>query len=143
MYFAGLGVLVRAGILGRMVTWLGEVRLARLGIVLLGAGLALAAVGRGYPLLFTAFTLMPLGTAFLFPSVTGLLSKIVSRSERGVYLGVQQTFGGIGRVAFPLFAGIMMDRFDRGTPFWIAGLLVVATLPLTATLRRAPEPGSS
>jgi MFS family permease len=91
--------------------------------------------------LFTAFTLMPLGTAFLFPSVTGLLSKIVSRSERGVYLGVQQTFGGIGRVAFPLFAGIMMDRFDRGTPFWIAGLLVVATLPLTATLRRAPEPG--
>lgn len=141
MYFAGLGVVVRAGILGRMVTWLGEVRLARLGIVLLGAGLGIAAVGRGYPVLFTAFTLMPLGTAFLFPSVTGLLSKIVPRSERGVYLGVQQTFGGVGRVAFPLFAGIMMDRFDRGTPYWIAGLLVLATLPLTATLKRAPEPG--
>ncbi|HEU5218597.1 MAG TPA: MFS transporter [Gemmatimonadales bacterium] len=134
MYLAGIGVVVRAGILGRMVKWLKEVKLARLGIVLLAAGLALAAFGHGYLALFTAFTLMPFGTAFLFPSVTGLLSKIVSRAERGVYLGVQQTFGGVGRVAFPLFAGIMMDRFGRGTPFWIAAILAAATLPLTAKI---------
>ena len=135
MYLAGIGVVVRAGILGRMVAWLGEVRLARLGMVSLAAGLGLAAVGKGYPALFTAFTLMPVGTAFLFPSVTGLLSQIVARRERGVFLGVQQTFGGVGRVAFPLLAGFMMDRYGRGSPFALAAVLVLATLPLTATLR--------
>ncbi len=77
MYFAGLGVVVRAGILGRMVDWLGEPKLARLGAVLLAAGLVIAAFGRSWPVLFTSFTLMPFGTAFLFPSVTGLLSQIV------------------------------------------------------------------
>ena len=143
MYFAGIGVVVRAGILGRMVAKMGEVRLARWGIVLLSAGLALASVGQGYVPLFTSFTLMPVGTAFLFPSVTGLLSRIVARRERGVFLGVQQTFGGLGRVGFPLLAGVMMDRFGRGSPFMVAAVLVLATLPLTATLhlpRAAPEP---
>jgi MFS family permease len=134
MYFAGIGVVVRAGILGRMVARLGEVRLARWGIVLLSAGLALASIGQGYIALFVSFTLMPVGTAFLFPSVTGLLSRIVARRERGVFLGVQQTFGGLGRVAFPLLAGFMMDRFGRGSPFMVAAVLVLATLPLTATL---------
>jgi MFS family permease len=130
MYFAGLGVVVRAGILGRMVDWLGEPRLSRLGIVLLAIGLALGALGRSHLVLFTSFTLMPLGTAFLFPCVTGMLSRIVASSERGLYLGVQQTFGGVARVAFPIIAGALMDRFNKGTPFLLAAVLVLATLPL-------------
>ena len=139
MYFAGMGVIVRAGILGRMVDWLGEVRLARAGIVLLASGLAIASAGRSFPVLFTSFTLMPLGTAFLFPCVSGLLSQLVPSAERGLYLGVQQTFGGVARVAFPIVAGALMDRFSRGTPFLISALLVLATLPLTDAVQPARE----
>lgn len=134
MYFAGMGVIVRAGILGRMVDWLGEPRLSRLGIVLLACGLALSSVGRTYPVLFTSFTLMPLGTAFLFPCVSGMLSKVVASGERGLFLGVQQTFGGVSRVAFPIGAGFLMDHFGRGTPFFVAALIVIATLPLTRAM---------
>ena len=132
MYFAGLGVVIRAGVLGRMVDWLGEPRLSRIGIVLLAIGLALGGFGRSHPVLFTSFTLMPIGTAFLFPCVTGMLSQLVSASERGLYLGVQQTFGGIARVGFPVLAGALMDRFGRGTPFVISAALVLLTLPLAA-----------
>lgn len=135
MYFAGMGVVVRAGILGRMVDWLGEPRLARVGVGILAVGLATMALGHSYPVLFTSFTLMPLGTAFLFPSVSGLLSQLVPSAERGLYMGVQQTFGGVARVAFPILAGALMDRFNRGTPFLVAAVLVLATLPLTARLQ--------
>lgn len=138
MYFAAVGVLVRARILGYLVKRLGEPRLARLGIVLLAAGLGIGAVGKNYPVLFVAFTLMPLGSAFLFPSVTGLLSKIVAQNERGVYLGVQQTFGGVGRVAFPLVAGVLMDQFGAGAPFGVAAVITLLTLPLAIALGRAP-----
>ena len=79
---------------------------------------------------------MPLGTAFLFPCITGLLSRVIPARDRGLYMGVQHTFGGVSRVAFPVGAGILMDRFGVGVPFWIAGLLVLATLPLTAALDR-------
>jgi hypothetical protein len=37
----------------------------------------------------------------------------------------------MSRVAFPIAAGVLMDHFDVGVPFWIAGALVLAGLPLT------------
>jgi MFS family permease len=131
MYLGGMGVVVRSAILGRAVDRLGEARLTRLGILCLSAGLALTGAAHSYPVLLTGFTLMPLGTAFIFPCLTGLLSRAVPSRERGLYMGVQHLFGGVSRVAFPVAAGLLMDRFDVGVPFWIAGLLVLAGLPLT------------
>jgi len=134
MYFGAMGVVARAGLLGWVLGWLGEARLSRLGIVLLASGLCLLSLARGYPVLIASMTLMPLGTAFLFPCVTGLLSQVVSGADRGLYMGVQQTFGGVSRVAFPIAAGYAMDRFGYGSPFLVAALLVLVTLPLTGAM---------
>lgn len=140
MYLGGMGVVVRSLILGRMVSRLGEARLSRLGVILLALGLAGTGLATGYPLLAAGFTLMPIGTAFLFPCVTGLLSRVVAANERGLYMGVQHTFGGVSRVAFPIGAGFLMDHGGVGLPFLLSGLLVLATLPLTAALLTlAPE----
>src|SRR3954471_5145586 len=144
MYLGGMGVFVRAGILGRMIEWLGEARLTRLGLVLLALGLALIAAVHSYLTLIIALTLMPLGTAFVFPCVTAMLSRVVPRRHRGLYMGVQHTFGGVSRVVFPLAAGIAMDHLGLGFPFIVAGVLVLFTLLLTtsmetyATTRAAP-----
>jgi len=136
MYLGGMGVIVRSLVLGRAVDRLGEARVSRLGILLLAIGLAATGLAHRGSLFAVGFTLMPLGTAFLFPCITGLLSHVIPARDRGLYMGVQHTFGGISRVAFPVGAGILMDRFGVGVPFWIAGLLVLATLPLTAALDR-------
>ncbi|HEU5039844.1 MAG TPA: MFS transporter [Gemmatimonadales bacterium] len=134
MYLGAVGVVVRAAVLGRLVDRLGEARLSRIGIVLLALGLAATGLGRDRALLAAGFTLMPLGTAFLFPCVTGLLSRVVPARQRGLYMGVQHTFGGVSRVAFPVGAGILIDRFGVGVPFWLSALLVLLTLPLTGAL---------
>lgn len=126
MYFGGMGVLVRAGLLGRLVDELGEATLSRVGVLCLAAGIALASVATRWPMLITGITLWPLGTALLFPCVSGLLSRVVPGNERGLYMGVQHTFGGISRVAFPVAAGFAMDHLGRGTPFALAALLVAA-----------------
>jgi MFS family permease len=143
MYLGGMGVVVRALVLGRAVDRLGEGRLARLGIVILAAGLIATGLGRGSAALAAGFTLMPLGTAFVFPCVTGLLTRAVPGRERGLYMGVQHTFGGVSRVAFPIAAGLLIDRFGVGVPFWLAGVLVLATLPLTRSIGRRHEPEPS
>ncbi len=134
MYLGGMGVVVRSLILGRMVSRLGEARLSRLGMVLLALGLAGTGLANGYLALAAGFTLMPIGTAFIFPCVTGLLSQVVASNERGLYMGVQHTFGGVSRVAFPIAAGFLMDHAGLGVPFLLSGVLVLATLPLTAAL---------
>jgi multidrug resistance protein len=136
MYLGGMGVIVRAGILGRMIEWLGEVRLTRLGLVLLATGLAMVAAVHSYLTLAIALTLMPLGTAFIFPCVTAMLSRVVPKKHRGLYMGVQHTFGGVSRVVFPLAAGIAMDHLGLGFPFVVAGVLVLSTLFLTASMEQ-------
>ncbi len=134
MYFGLMGVIFRAILLGPVVRWLGEPRVARMGVVFLSAGLCLLAFSASWGSLFASFSLMPLGTAFLFPCVTAMLSVAVPPGERGLQMGVQQSYGGMARVAFPLGAGLIVDRFGTGVPFMLAGLLVLATLGLSRSL---------
>lgn len=144
MYLGGMGFVVRTAILGRMIEWLGEARLARLGLVVLGVGLALVAAIRSYPMVLLSFTLMPLGTAFVFPSITAMLSRVIPRSRRGLYMGVQQTFGGVSKVAFPFATGFAMDHLGLGLPYIVAGILVTGTLLLTGSIgENALPPASS
>jgi multidrug resistance protein len=134
MYLGGMGVIVRTGILGRLIERIGEPRVARLGLILLAAGLASVAMIKSYPTMLIALTLMPMGTAFVFPCTTAMLSRVVPSRQRGLYMGVQHTFGGVSRVAFPLIAGYAMDAFGKGIPFVFAGAMVLATLMLTFSM---------
>jgi multidrug resistance protein len=130
MYIGAISVLTRAGILGPVVDRFGEARLSRFGTVVLALGLATIPLASGYISLALAVALVPLGTAFTFPCITSLLSRVISRHERGLYMGVQQTFGGVARVIGPLWAGWAYDNLGLGVPFWTGAVLVLGTLLL-------------
>ena len=153
-YTGVISVLTRALVLGRMVDRYGEARLSRFGSTLLAVGIASLAFIRPladpagvaarlggvlppaavaflpYLPLALAVALLPLGTAFTFPCVTALLSRVISSRERGLYMGVQQTFGGLARVFFPLIAGWAFQAIGIGAPFWICAAFVAGTLLL-------------
>ncbi len=133
-YVGVMSVITRVFILGHMVDWLGEARLSRLGTVLLAFGTAALpfAPSVGWAALCIAF--WPLGTAFTFPAVTAMLSKVISTEDRGLYMGVQQTFGGASRVVFPIALGWAFDHLVPGAPFWISAALVMMTLTLSYAL---------
>jgi multidrug resistance protein len=134
MYIGVISVVARAAILGKLVDRLGEARLSRLGLALMALGLAALPLTTGYVSLAAAVALMPLGTAFTFPCVTAMLSRVISKEERGLYMGVQQTFGGASRAVFPIVAGLAYDHLGVGVPFFIAASLVAGTLLLGADL---------
>lgn len=129
-YVGLISVVTRAGILGSMVDRYGEARLSRIGMVLLATGLATLPLVRGYFMLAISVALIPLGTAFTFPCVTSMLSRIISSRERGLYMGVQQTFGGLSRVIVPLWAGFSYDQFGKAVPLFTSAALVLGTIVL-------------
>jgi multidrug resistance protein len=138
MYIGVIAVITRALVLGPAVDRFGEARLSRVGLVLLSLGLALLPFTDqvqpvtgwvAYLPLAVAVALIPLGTAFTFPCVTSLLSRVVPSYERGLYMGVQQTFGGIARVIFPIAAGFAFDRVIE-LPFVVGAALVLSTIAL-------------
>ncbi|MEO7368054.1 MAG: MFS transporter [Gemmatimonadaceae bacterium] len=127
-YIGIISVITRAGVLGWAVTKYGEAKLARIGLALLAAGLASYPFVHNYVLLALGIALVPLGTAFTFPCVTSLLSKVIPANERGLYMGVQQTYGGLSRVIIPLWAGFSYDHFGRAVPFLTSATLVLCSL---------------
>jgi sugar phosphate permease len=129
-YIGIISVITRAGFLGLAVEKFGEAQLARIGLVMLAAGLASYPFVHSYLLLAITIALVPLGTAFTFPCVTSLLSRVIPSSERGLYMGVQQTYGGLSRVIIPLWAGYSYDHFGRQVPFLTSAALVLLTLLL-------------
>ena len=148
-YMGVISVVTRAGILGWMVDRFGEARLSRLGGTLLATGLATIPLTHEYWTLAIAVALVPLGTAFTFPCVTALLSRVILPYERGLYMGVQQTFGGVARVIAPIWAGFAYDRLGHGVPFWTSAALVVGTIFLGLGMEHyikttsAEKPGSA
>lgn len=130
MYMGAVSVLARVLLLGRLVDRLGEARLSRLGIVLLATGVLGLAFATSLGGLALAVGLLPLGTAFTFPCVTALLSRVVDPQERGLYMGLQQTYGGLARVAAPVFYGWAFDNLGIEVPFYCSAALVLATLLL-------------
>jgi multidrug resistance protein len=168
-YTGVISVLTRAVVLGRMVDRFGEARLSRFGSTLMAVGIASLAFIRPlddpagvaarlggvlppaavaflpYLPLALAVALLPLGTAFTFPCVTALLSRVISSKERGLYMGVQQTFGGLARVLFPILFGFLFDRY-LPLPFLLSAMLVAGTIYLglgmeTYTKPRVPAAG--
>jgi MFS family permease len=129
-YVGVIAVVTRAGILGKMVDRYGEAQLSRSGLALLATGLATLPLARGYFSLAIAVALIPLGTAFTFPCVTSMLSRVISSRERGLYMGVQQTFGGFARVIVPLWAGFSYDHFGKSVPLFTSAVLVLGTIML-------------
>lgn len=128
VYIGVLSVFTRAVLLGPAVDRYREPQLSRYGGMFLTLGLLALPFTTNYTSLALAILLIPLGTAFTFPCVTGMLSQVIPNHERGLYMGVQQTFGGMARVVGPIWAGFAYDYLGKGVPFYTGAALAAFTI---------------
>ncbi|MEP7383904.1 MAG: MFS transporter [Gemmatimonadota bacterium] len=128
MYVGAISVFTRVLILGRAVDHFGEARLSRFGLAFLAMGIVGMPLSTHWSMLALAVALIPLGTAFTFPCVTSLLSQVINPGERGLYMGLQQTYGGVARIIFPLWAGFAFDTLGTGIPFYTSAIAVALTI---------------
>ena len=140
MYVGAISVFARVLLLGRMVDWLGEANLSRLGIVILAAGVLGMPLSGNLAMLAIAVALIPLGTAFTFPCVTALLSRVIDSRERGLYMGMQQTYGGVARIVAPLFFGWAFDTIGVSSPYFFSAAFIIATIFLGFGLDQYARP---
>ncbi len=141
-YIGVVSVVMRALLLGPVVRRVGEVGAMRLGTLALSCGMlalplpVLLPVPASARLLTVAFiaTLVPVGTALLFPSTTALVSGRSPRNETGQIMGVQQLFGGIARCLGPVWSTWLFTQ-SVVAPFWAAAAFMLGGGVLTWRLR--------
>ena len=72
-------------------------------------------------------------------------TRVITPADRGLYMGLQQSFGGVSRIIAPLWAGFAFDTLGMGVPFFTAAVVVLGTISLGLGLdqyakRPAPSP---
>ncbi|MEX2044532.1 MAG: MFS transporter [Opitutus sp.] len=136
--FLGFCAIVTQGfIVRRLLNTVAETRV-------LGVGLAVTAIGLlavGYApqpwILFIGVALLALGSGFVNPSSTGLISLYATADEQGRVLGIFRSLSALARVFTPLLAGIIFWRYDSAAVFYGAAGLSLLALGMSATL---PQP---
>ncbi|HEX4600476.1 MAG TPA: MFS transporter [Gemmatimonadales bacterium] len=137
--FGGVGVLMRAFVVGPINDRLGEVRTLRLGAVLYALGYALLPLASSVPVFLLFQVFLPLGTALLFPANSALVSHRTDQHEFGLMMGVQQAMRGVASVIGPIWAGFAYQHLGPSVPFYACAVIIACAL-LLATRGPAREP---
>lgn len=138
-YVGAVSLVMRAALLSPLINRFGELTVLRAGAVAVGVGLLLIPIPVSLWAAVGVLTLVPVGTAMLFPATTSQVSHHARPGHVGQTLGLQQSLGGIARMIGPVWAGAAFQHLGWGWPFWMAAALMgVATLLALFGARQGP-----
>ena len=133
---AGLvGAVIQGGLIRRLVAQFGERNLLLTGLGVSAVVMAIFPWSPSYPLYFLIVFPMAIGSSFINPSLSSLISKAASAQEQGSTLGVSQGLGSLARALGP-FCGLMTFAISPEIPYLVSSSIYAALLFLGAQLIR-------
>ncbi|AWW39882.1 MFS transporter [Streptomyces cadmiisoli] len=139
LVFAGL--LFSAGLLGDR---LGRKKVLLGGLVMFGAGSALAAFSGSPGELIVFRAVMGLGAAFVMPATLAVLMNVFERDEQPKAIGIWAGGVGLAIAIGPITGGVLLDHFWWGSVFLVNVPIVLLAVGLMLWLvpdSRDPHPG--
>jgi MFS family permease len=109
-YVGFLGIILQGGLIGRLVKWLGELKLVWIGFLSATVGFAMIGFSYNVPELVVAAALSSFGTGVLRPALTSLITQRAGRGEQGVVLGLTQSLMSVAQIVAPAIAGFLIDH---------------------------------
>src|SRR4051794_4210238 len=104
------------------------------GLVVFGAGSALAANATSTGTLIGFRGLMGVGAALVMPATLSILTAVFPERERATAIGIWSAMAGIGIVVGPTLGGFLLTHFSWGSVFWVNVPLVVLAVGLVAVV---------
>ena len=136
--FALVGVIamvVQGGLIGPLVKRFGELRLTLTGLGLLTVGcllVPLATPATSVPVVYSAVSLLALGTGLVTPCLRALVSRRLGSDGQGSALGGLQGLQSLGTFLGASAAGFSYDRIGPTSPFWFGCVMLVGVALLVA-----------
>ncbi|MFQ5950533.1 MAG: MFS transporter [Candidatus Geothermarchaeales archaeon] len=136
IYIGAVQVVIQAGMIGRLVRWVGEERLLVSGTLLMTVTIF------AVPLIpeLTAFLiltgLISAGIAIASPVILSMISTRSSPSEQGKMLGLSQSVAALARIPGPLSAGLIFEYLGVAAPFVISAVMMLLGFALSLRILR-------
>jgi MFS transporter, DHA1 family, tetracycline resistance protein len=143
-YTGGLGIILQAAGVGRLVKRFGERRLVVAGFASLFVGQFFLAVVHDIGPLLVVATLASLGTGVLRPALTSLITQSAGRHEQGVVLGVNQSLQSVAQIVAPALSGLLITGGLLPAWAWMSATAALAGLVLARSAlaqARTASPG--
>lgn len=133
-----IGIIMQGGMVGRMVKWLGERRVVRIGFISSCIGDAAIGFTRTIPQLLWVAGLANIGGAGLRPALTSLITQEANKREVGVVIGLTQSLMSIAQITAPIISGLLIDHMFLTT--WAVWAGALAGFALFFEPRKRPSP---
>ena len=130
-----IAMVVQGLLIGPLVKSFGEWRLTIAGIGFVIAGcllLPLANRQNSISVVFTAVSVLAIGTGLVVPCLRALVSRRLNNSGQGAVLGSLQSLQSLGTFLGAAIAGFAYDQIGPRSPFWLASLVLAGVIALVA-----------
>lgn len=114
-YIGLVSIILRGGLLGRLIDWLGEKRLEVAGGIFMFVAFLGVIFVRQVALFALVGTFLAIGNGLLRPILTGTVSKSVSGKEQGTLMGVLNALNSIAQIVGPMIGGTILHYFSAST----------------------------
>lgn len=136
--YLGLCAIVTQGFLvRRLLKVADEVRVLTAGLAFTAVGLLVIAYAAQPWMLYLGLALLAVGSGFVNPATTGLISLYAGAEEQGRVLGIFRSLGALSRAFTPVLAGVVFWRYGSTSVFVAGAVLALAALALGF---RLPKP---
>jgi DHA1 family tetracycline resistance protein-like MFS transporter len=125
-YRAVISAVVQLFLVGPVTEKLGEIRLLKIVIPVMIAGLMIAGIFPHLALFILGSTLIELGGDFIGPVAMGMVSKWAKPSEQGEMMGIAASMGSLGRIVGPYLGGASFQLWGTGMPFYLGAAFMLA-----------------
>ena len=135
--FSGLmGAIVQGGLVGRLATAWGEVKLSTIGFFAMAISYIPMGFIHDWRLFLIGVVVGGFGSSVTRPALTTLLTKSVGPHEQGEALGVSQSLNSIAQIIGPILAGVLIEQ---GQLVWYGIVAaVIAFWGMSLTLQSKP-----
>ncbi|MDB9398767.1 MFS transporter [Microcystis aeruginosa CS-567/02-A1] len=126
--FGVMSVVSQAVIIPFLLPKLGEVRMAIIGLLIMGLAFTLAgifAITGSAPILYIGIVLVGIGQPVAETSLVGLMSNSVSEKSQGRINSNIQTVQALARIIAPLLAGWLYQTVSPSSPYWLSVAQIV------------------
>ena len=117
-----IGVVLQGVVVGKAINRWGEISLSRTALLLTAIGYLLVTRAANLWTLILFVGVQNLGSAFLSPSLSSYISKHAGTGQ-GTAMGMQQSFMSLGRVAGPLWGG-MVFSISYHMPYFTGAIIM-------------------
>ncbi len=141
VYIGLLIVIVRGGLVGRLVRRLGEPSILVFAPLVSASGFLAIALAQHWPVLaifLAACVPIALGVGLGDPVIRALLSRQAPTSEQGLTMGVASGMNSLTRAAGPVIAGALYD-LNPALPYWVAAIIYVLASGFALSIKSAQE----